>query len=141
MPGLIGSDRGDLSVPKLRRREVDDRRLVGAIAVCRTLRGSIWTSYRRCRDRAPWCARAQSARREQAKSAYVDNKAPGRVVSGTISRGNRFKIHRIARVTHGSAKGLWYLGTATVTGEHAKNSKGEIRPFKITGWVKASAFA
>lgn len=76
-----------------------------------------------------------------AKSAYVDNKAPGRFVSGTIFRGNRFKIRRIARVTHGSAKGLWYLGTATVTGEHAKDSKGEIRPFKITGWVKASAFA
>lgn len=76
-----------------------------------------------------------------AERAYVDNKAPGRVVSGTIFRGNRFKIHRIARVTRGSAKGLWYRGTATVTGEHAKNSKGEIRPFKITGWVKASAFA
>jgi hypothetical protein len=76
-----------------------------------------------------------------AKSAYVDNKAPGRVVSGTIFRGNRFKVRRVARVTHGSAKGLWYLGTATVTGEHAKTSKGEIKPFHITGWVKASAFS
>jgi hypothetical protein len=76
-----------------------------------------------------------------ATRAYVDNKAPGRVVSGTIFKGNRFKIQRVARVTHGSAKGLWYLGTATVTGEHAKNSKGEIKPFKITGWVKASAFS
>jgi len=40
-----------------------------------------------------------------AESAYVDNKAPGRVVSGTIFRGNRFKIHRIARVARGSAAG------------------------------------
>jgi hypothetical protein len=76
-----------------------------------------------------------------AKRAYVDNKAPGRVFSGTIFKGNKFKIDRIARVTHGTAKGLWYHGTATVTGEHAKNSKGEIRPFRITGWVKAAAFA
>jgi len=76
-----------------------------------------------------------------AKQAYVDNKAPGRVFSGTIFKGNKFKIDRIARVTHGSAKGLWYRGTATVTGEHAKNSKGVIKPFKITGWVKATAFA
>jgi hypothetical protein len=76
-----------------------------------------------------------------AKRAYVDNKAPGRVFSGTIFKGNRFTIDRIARVTHGTAKGLWYHGTATVTGEHARNSKGEITPFKITGWVKAAAFA
>jgi hypothetical protein len=76
-----------------------------------------------------------------AKRAYVDNKAPGRVFSGTIFKGNRFKIDRVARVTHGTAKGLWYRGTATVTGEHAKNAKGVIKPFKITGWVKASAFA
>jgi hypothetical protein len=76
-----------------------------------------------------------------AKRAYVDNKAPGRVFSGTIFKGNKFKIDRIARVTHGTAKGVWYHGTATVTGEHARNSKGAIRPFKITGWVKAAAFA
>jgi hypothetical protein len=76
-----------------------------------------------------------------AKYAYVDNKAPGRVVSGTIFRGNRFKIDRAARVTHGTAKGLWYHGTATVTGEHAKDGHGKIKPFKITGWVKASAFS
>lgn len=73
--------------------------------------------------------------------AYVDNKAPGRVVSGTIFKGNRFKVIRTARVRSGSAKGLWYHGTATVTGEHARNSKGEIHPFKITGWVKATAFS
>ena len=76
-----------------------------------------------------------------AKKAYVDNKAPGRIASGTIFKGNRFKIDRIARVTHGTAKGLWYRGTATVTGEHAKNSEGVVKPFEITGWVKASAFA
>jgi hypothetical protein len=75
-----------------------------------------------------------------ADHAYVDNTAPGRVVSGTIFKGNRFKIERVARVTHGSAKGLWYHGTATITGEHARTAKG-IRPFKITGWVKAAAFA
>jgi hypothetical protein len=76
-----------------------------------------------------------------AKYAYVDNKAPGRVVSGTIFRGNRFKIDRTKQVTHGTAKGLWYHGTATVTGEHAKDAHGKIKPFKITGWVKAAAFS
>ena len=73
--------------------------------------------------------------------AYVDNKGPGRIMIGTIFQGNRFKIDRVARVTHGSAKGLWYRGTATITGAHAKNAKGEIKPFKLTGWVKAWAFA
>jgi hypothetical protein len=76
-----------------------------------------------------------------AKYAYVDNKAPGRVFIGTIFRGNRFKIDRTARVTHGTAKGLWYHGTATVTGEHARDAHGKIKPFKITGWVKAAAFS
>jgi hypothetical protein len=76
-----------------------------------------------------------------AKYAYVDNKAPGRVFSGTIFRGNRFKIDRTARVARGTAKGLWYHGTATVTGEHARDAHGKIRPFKITGWVKAAAFS
>ena len=75
-----------------------------------------------------------------AKSAYVDDKAPGRVFSGTIFKGNRFKIDRVARVKTGPAKGTWYHGTATITGEHARNSKGEIKPFTITGWVKAAAF-
>jgi hypothetical protein len=73
--------------------------------------------------------------------AYVDNKAPGRFVYGTIFKGNRFRIDRVARVTHGSAKGVWYHGTGTVTGEHAETAKAGIKPFKITGWVKASAFA
>src|SRR6476620_11120937 len=50
-----------------------------------------------------------------AKSAYVDNKAPGRVFSGTIFKGNAFKIDRVARVKTGPAKGLWYHGTATIT--------------------------
>jgi hypothetical protein len=76
-----------------------------------------------------------------ADHAYVDNKAPGRVVSGTIFKGNKFKIDRTARVKKGSAKGLWYHGTATITGEHARGNDGKIHPFKITGWVKASAFA
>lgn len=76
-----------------------------------------------------------------AKSAYVDNKAPGRVFSGTIFKGNSFKIDRVARVKTGTAKGLWYHGTATITGEHARNSKGEIKPLKVTGWVKAAAFS
>lgn len=75
-----------------------------------------------------------------AKSAYVDNKAPGRVFSGTVFKGNSFKIDRVARVKTGTAKGLWYHGTATITGEHARNSKGEIKPIKITGWVRAAAF-
>ena len=39
-----------------------------------------------------------------AKSAYVDDKAPGRVFSGTIFKGNKFKIDRVARVRTGTAK-------------------------------------
>ncbi|MEA2148381.1 MAG: hypothetical protein QOD69_211 [Solirubrobacteraceae bacterium] len=76
-----------------------------------------------------------------ADHAYVDNKAPGRVVSGTIFKGNKLVIKRTARVKKGSAKGLWYYGTATVTGEHARGHDGKIHPFKLTGWVKASAFS
>jgi len=74
-----------------------------------------------------------------AKQAYVDNKAPGRIVIGTVFKGWRFKIDRVERVAHGPAKGLWYRGTTV--GAHAKNAKGETKPFKITGWVKATAFA
>jgi hypothetical protein len=77
----------------------------------------------------------------RAKSAYVDNKGPGRIFIGTIFRGNHFKVDRTARVTHGSAKGLWYHGTATVTGAHARDAHGHIRAFKITGWVPAAAFS
>jgi hypothetical protein len=76
-----------------------------------------------------------------AKHAYVDNKAPGRTFIGTLFKGDRFTIDRVARVAHGDAKGLWYRGTGTVTGAHAKNAKGEVKPFKIKGWVKAAAFA
>ena len=76
-----------------------------------------------------------------ATRAYVDNKAPGRIIIGTVNKGDRFKIDRVARVTHGSAKGLWYRGTATITGTHAMNSKGVIKPFTLKGWVKAWAFA
>ncbi|HZO35458.1 MAG TPA: hypothetical protein VFB41_01135 [Solirubrobacteraceae bacterium] len=86
-------------------------------------------------------ASADQTVRVTAKSAYVDNKAPGRIFSGTIFKGNAFEIDRVARVKTGSAKGLWYHGTATITGDHAKNSKGEIKPFTITGWVKAGAFS
>jgi hypothetical protein len=76
-----------------------------------------------------------------AKSAYVDNHAPGRFFIDTIFKGESFKIARVVRVTHGGAKGLWYYGTASVTGNHAKDSKGVITPFKVTGWVKAWAFS
>jgi hypothetical protein len=79
--------------------------------------------------------------RVTADHAYVDNKAPGRAVSGTIFKGNKFVIKRTARVKTGSAKGLWYFGTATVTDDHARSSDGTIHPFKLTGWVKASAFS
>jgi hypothetical protein len=86
---------------------------------------------------------AQAARPGQtvkvrAKQAYVDNRAPGRVFSGTVFRGDPFKIIRTARVTHGSAKGLWYYGTARVSGA---NSHGAITSFKLTGWVNAVAFS
>jgi hypothetical protein len=74
----------------------------------------------------------------RAKRAYVDTRAPGRVFSGTVLRGDRFKITRRARVTHGSAKGLWYYGTATVTGT---NAHGRITSAKLTGWVNAVAFS
>jgi hypothetical protein len=72
--------------------------------------------------------------------AKVD-KAPGRGFIGTIFKGNRFKIDRIKRVTHGPAKGRWFHGTATVTGTHARGADGKIRPFKLTGWVRATAFS
>jgi len=49
-------------------------------------------------------------------------------------KGNRFKIDRTTRISHGSAKGLWYHGTATITGENTT-------PFKRVGWVKVTAFS
>lgn len=69
-----------------------------------------------------------------AKKAYIDNKRPGCCFSGTVFKGDHFKIDRVARVTHGSAKGVWYHGVATV-------DSGKHDAFKIKGWMKASAFS
>jgi hypothetical protein len=66
------------------------------------------------------------------KSAYIDSPAPGKLFIGTIFKGNHFHVDRSARVTRGSAKGLWYHGSRIATGK-----KGT---YKTTGWVKASAF-
>ena len=68
------------------------------------------------------------------KHAYIDNKRPGCCFIGTVSRGDRFKIEHVARVTHGSAKGVWYRGVATVHGDNHDT-------FKIKGWMKASDFS
>jgi hypothetical protein len=76
-----------------------------------------------------------------ADHTYVDNKRPGFIIIGTVSKGDKFKIDRTARVKTGSAKGLWYHGVATITGEHAKDRNGVVHTFHLTGWVKASAFA
>jgi hypothetical protein len=76
-----------------------------------------------------------------ADHAYVDNKAPGRIMIGTIFKGNKFVIKRTARVKTGAVKGLWYFGTATITGDHARTKDGVVHPFHLTGWVKASKFA
>ena len=66
------------------------------------------------------------------KSAYIDAPAPGKLFVGTIFKGNHFHSDRSSRVTHGSAKGLWYHGARIVT-----TSKGT---FKTVGWVKSTAF-
>jgi hypothetical protein len=71
--------------------------------------------------------------RVTAARAKVDRDL-GRKVVGTLRRGNRFHVDRTHRVARGSAKGLWYHGTATVTGPRA-------RPLKVSGWVRATAFA
>jgi hypothetical protein len=88
---------------------------------------------------APLAASADSAPAKHTKtltvcvkSAYIDAPAPGKIFTGTIFKGNHFHVDRSARVTSGSAKGLWYHGTRIATG-----SKGT---YKTTGWVKASAF-
>lgn len=86
-------------------------------------------------------AKAGQTVKVTAAHAYVDSKAPGRFFSGTIFKGDRFVVDRVHRVKTGPAKGLWYHGSARLTGEHATNSKGEIRPFTITGWVRAAAFS
>jgi hypothetical protein len=61
--------------------------------------------------------------------AKVDRE-PGRRVIGSIAAGSRLRVDRIHRVTRGRAKGLWYHGTAARAGGS-----------KITGWVRATAFA
>jgi hypothetical protein len=69
-----------------------------------------------------------------AKHAYIDNKRPGCCFVGTVSRGDHFKIDRVSTVSHGSAKGRWFHGVATVHGDKRDPT------FTITGWMKASDF-
>jgi hypothetical protein len=76
-----------------------------------------------------------------ADHAYVDNKRPGFIITGTVFKGDKFKIDRTALVKKGSAKGLWYHGVATITGDHAKDRNGVVHTFHLKGWVKAAAFA
>jgi hypothetical protein len=71
--------------------------------------------------------------RVTAARAKVD-RDPGRRLVGTLRRGSRFHVDRTHRVRRGSARGLWYHGTATVTGARAQ-------PPRVSGWVRASAFA
>jgi hypothetical protein len=59
---------------------------------------------------------------------------PGKILVGSLARGDRFRVDRTHRVRRGPAQGLWYHGTGTATGTRA-------RPLKVPGWVKASAFA
>lgn len=66
--------------------------------------------------------------------AYIDAPAPGRVFTGTIFKGEQFRVDRSARVASGPAKGLWRHGTRT-----ARDDKTG-RSYRTTGWVRASAF-
>lgn len=59
---------------------------------------------------------------------------PGKILVGSLVRGDRFRVDRTHRVRRGPAKGLWYHGTGTATGAGAG-------PVTVTGWVKASRFA
>lgn len=59
---------------------------------------------------------------------------PGKILAGSLVRGDRFRVDRTHRVLRGPAKGLWYHGTGTTTAAGAG-------PLKVTGWVKASRFA
>lgn len=61
-------------------------------------------------------------------------RTPGRGVIRSILLGTRFRVDRVYRVAHGRSRGLWLHGTATFTGASG-------RPVKVSGWVKASAFA
>jgi hypothetical protein len=72
-----------------------------------------------------------------AKQAYVDNKAPGRYWTGTIHRGDSFRVDRVRRVTHGAVKGLWYHGDV-LSGDGGGTVK---RHVVVTGWIKATAFS
>jgi hypothetical protein len=67
-----------------------------------------------------------------AKSAYIDAPAPGNLFTGTIFKGEHFHVDRSARVKSGSAKGLWYHGSRIATGKRST--------YKVTGWIKSSAF-
>jgi hypothetical protein len=69
------------------------------------------------------------------KHAYIDHKRPGCCFIGSVFKGDRFKIDRVARVSHGSAKGVWYHGVATVHGDKPHDT------FKIKGWMRASGFS
>jgi len=67
-----------------------------------------------------------------AKSAYIDAPAPGNLFTGTIFKGEHFHVDRSARVKSGSAKGLWHHGSRIATGKRGT--------YKVTGWIKSSAF-
>jgi len=58
---------------------------------------------------------------------------PGKILAGSLVRGDRFRVDRTHRVRRGPAKGLWYHGTGTTTAAGGG-------PLKVTGWVKASRF-
>ena len=66
------------------------------------------------------------------KSAYIDAPAPGKIFVGTIFKGEHFHVDRSARVKSGSAKGLWHHGSRIATGKRGT--------YKVTGWIKSSAF-
>jgi hypothetical protein len=133
-PGVPGSGAIRASMVGMNSRNPHVRSTIASVLTIAALAGAVAAP-------AANAAGAGQTVKVTAGHAYVDNKAPGRFVYGTIFKGNRFRIDRVAHVTHGSAKGVWYHGTATVTGEHAETAKAGIKPFKITGWVKASAFA
>jgi hypothetical protein len=82
---------------------------------------------------APKAAKPGQLIRVTAAVARV-RRAPGTFLVGSLTRGDRFRVDRTHRVRRGPAKGLWYHGTGTATA-------GRARPLKISGWVKASAFA
>ena len=52
--------------------------------------------------------------------AYIDAPAPGRVFTGTIFKGEQFRVDRSARVASGPAKGLWRHGTRTARDDRSR---------------------